>query len=548
MRVITKLKIANKKKPVLFTGAGISYYSGLPLANEIKFKIVDNLITHIDIKEISSKRIELHDKVKSLMLEGILELFSKQVPKITPKFSKVFLNAKPTDYHFTIAYLLISQKVNTVITTNFDDLIEQAFDILTHKLKSKIKLNIVYDEKKSRIANTPTLIKIHGCAKHPHTLIFNLRQVGIGLDEWKIRLLKKLSSDPFIFIGYSDQDKDLSPILDTLKNEWYWLVHNYIPLKEQIPQKSGLFKLLNSPKRVVVFCDAKSEFLNFANKTFEVDCKFDISYSKFDWKKKLLSILQQVNNAKKISVCGDLLYDLLGEVSLAECVYKKGIRDDSISIIDKLSYETKLNVLYGNNWDIEKLEKRLKHVELKYKDIKIPRLVSATLHSQWATLYYRKSISFSKLSEKHFVDEENICDSLGMTERKYHSIINQAVILQRRGDFVKSENKYLDCIPKIKKLGNIILLSKSIINYSSLLIERNKVNLAIRNLKEALALLTNLGEEIWTARLIYNIGLAYKVKGQSKLARENFEECKTIFEKYNDSYWVDNVKQALREL
>lgn len=224
-------------------------------------------------------------------------------------FPDYFLDGTPTHYHYAISEMLLSGKVSYVITTNFDNLIEIAYhDISSKKAKSK-KLNVVYDESKRLQPKSPNLIKIHGCATAPHSLVFNLTHVGKGLAEWKKSMLSKLSANPFIFLGYSDRDKDITPILAQLSNKWLWLCHNSIDLQSQVPVDSFLHNLLAKENRYVIYEDANTVFLNYVNAACNSEIAQTTLRPSFNWSRVLEQILDSIDPVMLELTIADILYE-----------------------------------------------------------------------------------------------------------------------------------------------------------------------------------------------------------------------------------------------
>ena len=116
--------------------------------------------------------------------------------------------AKPNPVHFAIAELL-GGVFSGVITTNYDACIERAARSRGNAIHVVVsKTDYCLGESK-RI----DLLKIHGCAERPSTMVVTLMDEA-SLAPWKRTALSKmLSSGKLLVIGYSGLDFELCPEL-----------------------------------------------------------------------------------------------------------------------------------------------------------------------------------------------------------------------------------------------------------------------------------------------------------------------------------------------
>lgn len=206
---------------VFFTGAGISCDppSSLPLANEVKLALIDAICKEGKKTSINQfykyyqKKIE--EYLKNILMESVFEIIRLRSEEldVIKMIKKIFSTEKTNRNHIFLSRLL--KKGCNVITSNFDILIEKA---------SNFKKKILH---------------LHGLlddSEYPESLIATLNRVGQGLSKelWE-RLEKALKNKIVIFIGWSDNDIDITPILflSDIKRV-YWIDHKKEKTKYKI--------------------------------------------------------------------------------------------------------------------------------------------------------------------------------------------------------------------------------------------------------------------------------------------------------------------------
>lgn len=126
------------------------------------------------------------------------------------KFLSVLDIGSPNTNHMLFSYLLFNGYVRNIITTNFDQYIEQCCpgcDVI----RSDVQISHLLAGNKSTIRGK--VIKIHGCLKEPNSLQFNLKQTA-NLSPYKQELLHKtLLGSSLLICGYSGYDDDILPVL-----------------------------------------------------------------------------------------------------------------------------------------------------------------------------------------------------------------------------------------------------------------------------------------------------------------------------------------------
>lgn len=205
-----------------FVGAGISkeFPSKLQGGPELTELLLEKWVSDSDAK----KKLNTYAKMGTLRLEVLMqksvETFSNKDIIQNPLLS--LLNTSPNNHHYFLAYAL--KKGCTIITTNFDILIEAAYWNLYGSLPK-----MIIDENQFKNADSSgAIIKLHGSIgllkidkktvlihDTRDTIIASLKQVAQGLGDKKTALFENVIHQyPTLFLGYSCMDDfDIFPVL-----------------------------------------------------------------------------------------------------------------------------------------------------------------------------------------------------------------------------------------------------------------------------------------------------------------------------------------------
>lgn len=215
-RLINEINISiREKSTAIFCGAGISYNSGLPLATDL----VKNILDIIDIKDNDASAILNSNMPFEFFIETIKSEVS--VDEILDVFSK----GEPNINHKLIAELIKLGFIKTVLTTNFDLLIEKSLLIIGLKKGEHFDVFSTEEEfgKVNWDDNKIKIIKIHGCISNKSDMAITLDDVASKtVCENRNSIIKNFFSDKInpniLVIGYSCSDLfDISPQIELLK-------------------------------------------------------------------------------------------------------------------------------------------------------------------------------------------------------------------------------------------------------------------------------------------------------------------------------------------
>lgn len=192
---------------ILFFGAGISINSGIPLVNNLKYEILESIGM---------------TQYYEALLETPFELFMEFLIGFSgsDEILNIFNLGEPTLFHKFTSFLLKNKKLKTLLTTNFDMLIEKA------SITDGVDLNSLFREDDFKVENvfSQTYIKIHGSIEDKETTRIFMYDISI---QEKIKKRKqlldyifKLSKEKYIIVlGYSCSDYfDIVPYLKDVNN------------------------------------------------------------------------------------------------------------------------------------------------------------------------------------------------------------------------------------------------------------------------------------------------------------------------------------------
>ncbi len=204
-----------RKEIVVFCGAGISLHSGLPMANELVRAILAKLSV---LSEEAESIIN-----SSLPFEAFIEILNENSDPT--RIFDIFDIGEPNTNHFLLAKLAKTGYVTTICTTNFDLLIEKAFE--SEGLVREYDYRVFYKEDDIDHIdwddNTIRLIKIHGSVEDKDNMAITLEQVASKILSSKRQsvienIFSKGLHKSVLVMGYSCSDVfDISPQIEIIQ-------------------------------------------------------------------------------------------------------------------------------------------------------------------------------------------------------------------------------------------------------------------------------------------------------------------------------------------
>lgn len=179
-----------------------------------------------DLDQMSVLGQHLRDGYAAVMQEVGKELPAKMslecdVLEIPTRYSTT---DPPEPVHVLLVLLMLEGMFDEVVTTNWDDMLEKAFEALGHNLNPRV---VVRDEDLVDAA-APILLKIHGCARRARHNADERKLITVRTSQIRDRIVKRgsmieshtadlLSRRSSLFVGMSAQDEDIQ--IDFLKSE-----------------------------------------------------------------------------------------------------------------------------------------------------------------------------------------------------------------------------------------------------------------------------------------------------------------------------------------
>ena len=221
-------------KTAVFFGAGLSKNSGMPLVKPLVSAILDRLpILRRERASLFTGRDEVDEDDKDEQgdqgnLALPFELFMESMIDATAstRLCDIYRGGKPNKNHILLARLAKERKVRTIVTTNFDTLLEQAlddegmieehdYDVLIHERQ----FHAIYDD-----SGKVRLIKIHGCVTDIRSIAITLTQVAARIRSGpRAMVMRYLFRDGehqnVLMLGYSCSDIfDLTPEIEAARD------------------------------------------------------------------------------------------------------------------------------------------------------------------------------------------------------------------------------------------------------------------------------------------------------------------------------------------
>jgi len=355
----------------LFIGAGaarchLTPEHQLPDGTEMKKRILEyrygSEALGVDPKDRFREEFNINSEVllPEVIWEKCLSAHGCDLPWFSKLIQDMFNKNKyiPPNYKF-IAWLNLMDKrvINEVVTTNFDEKIEDAYRFLQKRglFSDLTVLTAAYDEDYKHITpskKTRSIYKLHGTISQPYSIISSVSEMEKELHPDKYKLLKEIfsSNSLVIFLGYACNDQNIFDALKKISSEVkttkvVWVKRNKVSEENNIYKVLKLFNK-NDPNDNILF----SESYEFLFKVFS----------------------RNVNRE---------------EIDLPF------IRGQTKNIIDKLSTNSEIFLQYENNYQIP---------DALYGKVEFPSEFSASIFKVINSLDLQRLRDIKQLSSAHY--------------------------------------------------------------------------------------------------------------------------------------------------
>jgi len=243
---------------VLFLGAGASVTSGVPSAGALVNEWRDKFRTCYDKQEIKIEDQPWHKNSEeySRLFEILYDQQSQRREYIESKVK----DAAPSWGYIYLVNLIKNNVFNTVFTTNFDDLLNEACYLFSSDLRPIVCAHDSSIQYVRITSKRPKIVKLHGDFLFDN-IKNTMRELETLEENMKNKFRQFASEFGFIFLGYSGRDRSVMDVLGTLTrfdsnfpHGVYWCIR-----KGEEPSQT-VKELTKNPKFTLIEVDGFDEF------------------------------------------------------------------------------------------------------------------------------------------------------------------------------------------------------------------------------------------------------------------------------------------------
>ena len=398
---------------IFFLGAGCSKSSGIPLASELAKAWYEELKKQIIKFDKFNKKHKISNSQGLDYGKFYFQIFEELFP--TPLMQQKEIQritnddkVNPSLGYYVLASLMQLSSFNTIVTTNFDNLIQDALIysgnkralVITHQDLAKF---IKRD-------NTPLITKIHGDAHlHPFNNISSTKTIP---DELKGAIQGLFTNAKVICIGYGGNDESIADFLNGCNriDQVYWL--NFSEPKDV--KLSNWWDKLSTKTYI-------NEY-DFDKIMSIIKSKFDIKSPNFERRAKVLqdryesAIQEEIEDIEQMKDKTYLDYFILGNTYDNQKEYIKAIQayQKAIKLNPKYSDAYyNLGIVYGKEDEYDKaIEVYQRAIELNPKNDKAYNNIGVIYKNKEeydkAIEAHQKAIELNPKNDKAIINIGNI--------------------------------------------------------------------------------------------------------------------------------------------
>jgi len=502
----------------IFVGAGISKNSpsSLPLAKEFRLHLFHELCFSIGEESVSNVYSE---RTNSIPFESLVQTVTEYSRNFFGVLLNILKSGVPNSNHYLFARMAKQQLVKKIITTNFDTMLEKAFQ------EEKVDFNVLFSD--SQFSNTnlesvkaPIICKVHGSVEDPSSIKVTLNAISQKtLLESRLKVIEyffKNSDKDLLIIGYSFSDEfDINPFLRGIdsKRKIFVIKHT----------TDGSFKIeklksaLQNFDGIQIKCDTNELLGYFWKRLFNGSPKLTQSRVRGDWTDELSAWCKFLSHGRRVYLVAQILFDA-GEADVAKSVLEKGnkiTQDFDVALANKL-----LGTIYRMKGDLEKSGELLKtglslffkladNVRVAETLFQLGALEKTKCEYDNALSYYHRSLETCQKAKI----------LLGMSR-----ILNEIAAIHRRlGNLSKAEEIYEQAIKLEESVGDLSGQAASFHGLGMVKRFRNRNVEAESLFQKSLEIGEKIGEQTHIAASLHELGLVYTGMKKYELAKQFFE-------------------------
>jgi len=530
-----------RKELIIFCGAGISCNSGLPIVNQF----VPYMLGKLEITK-EEEQILMGTSLNNMRIPFEVFIQVTQGNSNVEPIYDIYELGAPNTNHFLLAKLMQAGFINTIVTTNFDRLIEKAMETGEDEDKGK-DYDVFYKEEQFRLIdwnnNRQKLIKTHGSIQDRKNMAITIKQVASKeLSEQRNCIISQIFSlgrhKSVLILGYSCSDAfdiglQIQAIKDKCKKVFY-LQHigkDQEPSANQPDKFTANFKGFNAIK-----LDINTNLFTELLWKELIKEEYELLESKTNWQDNIDIWAKNTTDRSRYNITGVIFY-LISE-------FKTSIKyfEQELKVTDRQTKGSVLNNL-GNAYNglgehrkaIEYYEEALK-ISQETGDEQGKGFAFANLGNAYNCLgEHRKAIKYYKQGLKIFQEtgdkqgEGNTLIGLGNAynglgeHRKAIEYYEEALkISQETGDKQGEENTLIG-------LGNtynsLVEYNKAVEYYEQALKISRK---AVEFYEQALKISRDMGDEQGEGHTLVGLGNACRILGEHPKAVEFYEQALKI--------------------
>jgi len=350
-----KIKGYGTPRFAFFLGAGASKQSGIPIASDMIRHFKEQIIAQSCPDGLKSDEEKTKWLAEQEWYQANNSEYCKCFEKFEPKeigrqryIESIIEKREPSFGYVVLANLLAGGHINTIITTNFDDLVYSACTTFTGIRPIVYAYGVMASEMRLT-AQRPKILKLHG--DYLYSALKNtVTETAIQDANMERQLKQILSEYGLIVVGYGGGDDSVMKVLSDIseRNDLYWCIRRGEKINAAVEtllrEKSGFLveiegfdEMMNEIRRIVEF-DVKKMVGSIEqrrNQIIEQFKKFELQYSA-DILGEIVEAAKEpaskINKDKNISALGFALRaykaDEEKNFSEAEQLYRKVIELD----------------------------------------------------------------------------------------------------------------------------------------------------------------------------------------------------------------------------
>ena len=458
---------------------------------------------------------------------------------------------EPNVVHFALAALARSGYVRAVVTSNFDRLLEVAFE------KSGVSLDVCYStahfarledelEAPSPASSRCRLLKLHGSVEDHRTLVDTLAQRMRGLPPEVCACLRQLLRRHYwLFLGYSGRDLEGNPQYLCLQSEsggavgFSWLVRD-AAADEPIAAVKAVCSMYGE-RAEAPRGELPDWFLKQAEPLLPADYPRPPALSDAELARRRSSAARAiVDHAREWSVqLGPVRAALAIADMLMTSVANPQAAQELLSAVlaaqpqDGAAYVAVANALVnvlaaGGRFDDA----------LSLGERALARAGSTNLADRSGLLSNMGLIDHARGSYRQALERFEQAYEVSSREpdedRKGIALHNRAMALVSLGRPDEAVACYEEALEIVRASGDALAQAQTLNNMGDLLVQEGRYGEAIDVLRRAIELRERLGDDTGVASCLGNIAAAHQRRGEFTEARSTYQRILTTFRRLED--------------